>query len=248
MNDQNHVFITGGNKGLGRHIALKFAREGSHVFINYNSDDEKARETKEMIEEEGGNITLLKADIGNTKQLKEMLGRLPAIDIFIHNAVYAKTAKVESIEDNDWEKSMAVNVTPLVKISRHLFYSMKEKQFGRIFAISSIGSTRAIPGYMNVGVAKAAEEAVIRYMAAEWGPYGITANVVSPGAMDTEAFRAVFQDKADLRLEQAAKRTPAKRIISFDEVADVIYHYSHPAFSMATGQNIRMDGGAHLLS
>ncbi len=227
---------------------MKFAKEDYTVYINYNSDDKKAMETKQLIEDKGGKAVLLQADIGNKTDLKNMLNSLPPIDVFIHNAVYAKTSKIESINDDEWEKSIAVNVTPLLKISQSVFPSMKEKGYGRIFAISSLGASRAVHSYTNIGVAKAAEEAMIRYIAGEWGKYGITANTISPGSMDTEAFRSVFGEKADERLDYVAKRSPLKRIVSFDEVSNLIYRYCQPELAMITGQNIRIDGGYSLLS
>ncbi len=227
---------------------MKFSKENYTVYINYNRDEEKAKETKQLIENEGGKAVLLQADIGNKDSLKAMLDSLPSIDVFIHNAVYAKTSKIESITDEEWEKSIGVNVTPLLKISQHIFSGMKEKQYGRIFAISSLGASRAVNSYTNIGVAKAAEEAMIRYIAGEWGKYGITANTISPGSMDTEAFRSVFAEKADERLAYVATRSPLKRIVSFEEVANLIYHYCQPDMSMVTGQNIRIDGGYSLLS
>ncbi|WP_216831149.1 SDR family oxidoreductase [Alkalihalobacterium elongatum] len=239
------VLITGGGKGLGREIAYKFAKENYNVFINYFQDEKSAKETESNIKALGGQAKIIQGDVGRFEEIEQMMDQLPNIDILVHNAVYAETSSIESISCEHWERALAVNASALLYLAQKVYPHMREQQFGRIFTISSIGASRAVPNYTSIGVSKATMEALIRYFAAEWASDGITANVISPGAMDTEAFRSVFPDPS-ARLNAIAKKTPAKKTVLLEEVADMILNYCQPNMGMVTGQVLRMDGGYSL--
>ncbi|WP_158736392.1 SDR family NAD(P)-dependent oxidoreductase [Alteribacillus sp. YIM 98480] len=236
------VLITGGGKGLGREIAKRFAACHYQVFINYNKDLKAAKITEHAINEDGGSAEIIQADVSKEEDIDRMMKELPGIDILIHNAVYAKSNKPESISIEQWKKSLQVNASALLFLSQKTFSHMKQNGYGRIFGISSSGSSKGIPSYMSVGVAKAALESIVRYLTVEWGKYGITANTVSPGAMDTEAFRSVFAD-ADKRLDYIGSRSPKKRTVQKQEVADLLIHLCKEEMEMVAGQNIIVDGG-----
>ncbi|WP_209122695.1 SDR family oxidoreductase [Alkalihalobacillus sp. BA299] len=239
------VLITGGGKGLGREIAYKFAKANYHVLINYYQDEKAAKYTEDKIKEGGGTATIIQADVGQLEEIDRMIKQLPPIDVLVHNAVYAKTSSITSITREQWERTLTVNASALLYLAQKVYPHMRDQQFGRIFTISSIGASRAVPNYTSVGVSKATMEALIKYFAVEWASDGITANIVSPGAMNTEAFRSIFPN-AEERLNAIAKKTPAQKTVSLEEVADMILNYCHPNMSMVTGQVLRMDGGYSL--
>jgi enoyl-[acyl-carrier protein] reductase III len=241
------VLITGSGKGLGRSLAQAYAANGHTVFINYLQDESSARDTLDSIVKVGGKAELIQADIGKKENIDNMFAQLPGIDIFIHNAVYPVSARAEEMKVNDWERALAVNASALLYISQHCFLHMKDKGFGRIFGISSSGGKRGIPKYLGVGTGKAAMESIIRYLAVEWGPYGITANTVSPGAMDTEAFRSVFPNAKE-RIEFIKAKAPRRQTVKFEEVGELLLQLSRQEMSMITGQDIVMDGGFTLLT
>jgi enoyl-[acyl-carrier protein] reductase III len=241
------VLITGGGKGLGRTIAQTYAANGDTVFINYLQDESSAFETLNTILSNGGKAKLIQTDIGNRDNIQNMFDQLPGIDIFIHNAVYPVSARVEDMTEKDWERAFAVNASALLYISQYCFPHMKANGYGRIFGISSSGGKRGIPNYLGVGVGKAAMEAMIRYLAVEWGAYGITANSVSPGAMDTEAFRTVFPNAKE-RLEYIQAKAPRRQTVKFEEVSELLLQLSRQEMGMITGQDIVMDGGFTLLT
>lgn len=243
----NTVLITGGGKGLGRALAQKYAEKGDTVYINYLQDEASAKHTLDSIVQTGGKAELIQADIGEKNSIDQMFQQLPGIDVFIHNAVYPLSASVEKIRSRDWERALAVNISALLYISQQCFPHMKANNFGRIFGISSSGAKRGIPNYLGVGTGKAAMESVIRYMAVEWGPYGITANTISPGAMDTEAFRRVISNATE-RLEFIKAKAPRRQTVQFEEVAELMLQLSRPEISMVTGQDIVVDGGFTLLT
>lgn len=241
-----NVLVTGGGKGLGSEISKAFAKNGHTVFINYLSDEASATDTKNTIVQAGGKAEIVQADVGNKEEIDRMMGSLPGIDVVIHNAVYPISSTVEEITSTQMEKAISVNALAMLYIAQHAFPHMKEKGFGRIFGISSSGSKRGIPYYIGVGTGKATMEALIRYMAAEWGPYGINANTVSPGIMDTEALRSVFPN-ADEKLEYTRKRTPRRETVTFEQVAELMLQLIRPEMNMITGQEIKMDGGFSII-
>ncbi|HZG71942.1 MAG TPA: SDR family oxidoreductase, partial [Chondromyces sp.] len=153
----------------------------------------------------------------------------------------------EEIQVDEWEKAVAVNASALLYISQLVFPHMKSTGYGRIYGISSRGSKKGIPRYIGIGSAKAAMESIVRYLATEWGPYGICANTISPGVMDTEAFRSVFPD-ADKRIEYTKRKAPLGQIVQLEDVAELLLQLSRPEMSMITGQDIIMDGGYSLIT
>ena len=122
---------------------------------------------------------------------------------------------------------------------------MEKSGGGSIVAMSSLGSIRALPNYVAVGVSKAAVEALTRYLAVELAPKGIVVNAVSGGAVDTDALKH-FPNREQL-LEEAANRNPAGRIVEPNDLAETVYFLCTPAASMIRGQTIIVDGGLSLL-
>ena len=119
-------------------------------------------------------------------------------------------------------------------------------QGGRVLALSSLGATRAIPQYSAVGTSKAALESGVRHLATELGPLGITANVVSPGVIDTWSLKQ-FPNRDQL-LEIATMRTPTGRLATADDVANTVRFLCSPGAEMINGQTIHIDGGYSILS
>ncbi|WP_066304317.1 SDR family oxidoreductase [Bacillus sp. FJAT-29814] len=242
-----NVLVTGGGKGLGAAISKTFASHDFHVFINYLRDRDSAVEVEHSITSNGGKAEIIQADVGKKEDIDSMMAQLPPIDIIVHNAVYPISANAESISQTDWERGLSVSASGLLYIAQKTFPGMKERGYGRIFAISSSGAKRGIPSYLGVGVGKAAMEALIRYFATEWGKYGISANVVSPGAIYSDAFQAVFQNAKE-RFDVIKKRTPRKETVNPMDVGEMLVQLSRQEMRMVTGQTICMDGGYTLLT
>jgi enoyl-[acyl-carrier protein] reductase III len=247
---QKVALITGGTRGIGKAIAKRFAKEGYHLVLNYMRKKSDAEETKREIESEYNvKVHLVKANVKEIEQIQilfqeaeETFGRL---DVFINNAASGVLRPLMEIEPNHWDWTMEINTKAYLFASQEAAKIMEKNGGGAIVALSSLGSIRALPNYVTVGVSKAGVEALTRYLAVELAPKGIVVNAVSGGAVDTDALKH-FPNREEL-LQAAAERNPAGRIVEPQDLAETVYFLCTPAASMIRGQTIIVDGGLSLL-
>ena len=240
-----NAVVTGSSRGIGKAIAVELARHGANVAVNYFRHRSDAEETARQIESEGAKALVVKAHVGDAKQVQalveEAASHFGSVDIFVGNAVFGVLKPVLEQDERTWDWTMNVNARSILLGAKAAAKYMIEKRWGRIVSITSFGSTRVIPGYSVIGVSKAAIEAVTRYLAAELAPYGITANAVSPGVVQTKALDA-FPDKETM-IEEAVRHTPAGRLVTPEEIAKVVAFLCSDEASMIVGQVIAVDGG-----
>lgn len=244
-----NILITGGSKGIGRATALRFAQEGNVVFINYAHDDEAAGRTHNEVAGLGAEAQLLKADLENESAITDMIGtikeRVSVLDAIVHCAVYPAAGSMFDISYHEWMKALRIDSLSLIEIVKQSLPLLKEGS--SVIALSSRGATNPVPLYAALGSPKALTESIMKYMALELAPKGIRANVVSPGPIDTDAFRAVFAAEAEKRLQSARQRNPSGKNITFDDIADTIEFLAGPKAKMIQGRVIVVDGGLSLL-
>ncbi len=244
------ALITGGTRGIGKAIANRFAREGYDLVLNYMRKKSDAEQTKLEIEQEYGvAVHLVKANVKEMEQIRSLFqeteqqfGRL---DVFINNAASGVIRPLMEIEESHWDWTQEINSKAYLFAAQEAAKLMEKSGGGSIVAMSSLGSIRALPNYVAVGVSKAAVEALTRYLAVELAPKGIVVNAVSGGAVDTDALKH-FPNREQL-LEEAANRNPAGRIVEPNDLAETVYFLCTPAASMIRGQTIIVDGGLSLL-
>lgn len=244
------ALITGGSRGIGKAIAEKFASEHYDLVINFMRKKSKAEETKVEIEEKYGvKVHIVKANVGELEQVKalfaeteEVFGRL---DVFINNAASGVQRPLMEIEEHHWDWTQDINAKAYLFAAQEAAKLMEKNGGGSIVALSSLGSIRALPNYVVVGVSKAAVEAITRYLAVELSPKGIVVNAVSGGAVDTDALKH-FPNREEL-LETARKKNPSGRLVEPKDLAEAAYFLCTPAASMIRGQTIIIDGGLSLL-
>lgn len=244
------ALITGGTRGIGKAIANRFAREGYDLVLNYMRKKSDAEQTKLEIEQEHGvAVHLVKANVKEMEQIRSLFqeteqqfGRL---DVFINNAASGVIRPLMEIEESHWDWTQEINSKAYLFAAQEAAKLMEKSGGGSIVAMSSLGSIRALPNYVAVGVSKAAVEALTRYLAVELAPKGIVVNAVSGGAVDTDALKH-FPNREQL-LEEAANRNPAGRIVEPNDLAETVYFLCTPAASMIRGQTIIVDGGLSLL-
>lgn len=243
------ALITGGTRGIGKAIAKRFAMEGYNVVLNYMRKKSDAELAKEEIEAEFGvNVLLVKANVKEVSQInmlfeevKNYFGRL---DVFVNNAASGVLRPLMEVEESHWDWTQNINAKAYLFAAQEAAKLMENG--GSIIAMSSLGSIRALPNYVTVGVSKAAVEALTRYLAVELAPKGIVVNAVSGGAVDTDALTH-FPNREEL-LQSAASRNPAGRLVEPKDLAEMVYFLSTPAASMVRGQTIIVDGGLSLLA
>jgi enoyl-[acyl-carrier protein] reductase III len=241
------ALVTGGSRGIGRAVSLRLAAECAEtVIVNYLENDVEAERTQKLIEERSTVCILTKANLFHTAEVdrlfltvQQAVGRL---DIFVHCAAVTAFKPLRDIRPNQWDLTMNVNARSFLLCVQKCIPLMKD---GKIVAISSLGSSRAISNYGALGPTKAALESTVRYLAVELAPSGIQVNAVSGGFVKTDSIRKV--PGADILAEKISARTPARRLGTPDDIAGVVLFLLSPSASWICGQTIVVDGGLSLV-
>ena len=235
------VLVTGGSRGIGKAIALRFAALGaSRVAIGYLRSDKAAQATAEELEALGAEPVLIRGNISSDRVLEEV-ALLGALDVLVHNAATGVIKPALETEDKHWDWTMTANTRALLALTRVAAPNMPAGS--SIVGISSLGSHRVLDNYSLVGTSKAALEALIRYLAVERAPRGIRANGVSGGVVDTGALDH-FPNKDEML--RFGTDNPAGRLVTPDDIAEAVAFLCSPAAEMIRGQILIVDGGYSL--
>ncbi len=236
------VLVTGGSRGIGKAIAVRFAELGAaRVAIGYLRNDNAAEAAAEELRSIGAEVTLVRGNIAGERVLEE-IEALGPLDAVVHNAATGVIRPALEVEDKHWDWTMGANARALLSLARAAAPSMKPGS--SIVAISSLGSSRVLENYVLVGTSKAALESLVRYLGVELSPRGIRVNAVSAGVVDSEALDH-FPNKEEM-LRAARERTPAGRMVEARDVADVVAFLCSPQAEMIRGQTLVVDGGFSL--
>lgn len=236
--------MTGGSRGIGRAIALRFAELGARrVAIGYLRNDAAAEETAEAIRSLGADPLLVRGNIAGARVAHEV-SELGPLDALVHNAATGVIRPALEAEERHWDWTLGANARALLSLARAAAPSMPEGS--SIVAISSLGSTRVLDDYVLVGTSKAALESLVRYLAVELAPNGIRVNAVSAGLVETGAL-AHFPRREQM-LSAARRQTPAGRMVEPADIADAVAFLCSPRAEMIRGQILVVDGGYSLLA
>jgi enoyl-[acyl-carrier protein] reductase III len=235
------VFVTGGSRGIGKAIALRFAGLGAaRVAIGYMRSDAAAEETAEELRALGSEPVLVRGNVSSDRVLEEV-ALLGPLDVLVHNAATGVIRPALETEDKHWDWTMTANARALLALTRVAAPRMPEGS--SIVGISSLGSQRVLDNYSLVGTSKAALEALIRYLAVELAPRGIRANGVSGGVVDTGALDHFPNKDEMLRFGRA---NPAGRLVAPEDMAAAVTFLCSPEAEMIGGQILIVDGGFSL--
>jgi len=242
------ALVTGSGRGIGRAIALHLAHHGADVAVNFFRNRKPAEETAAEIEHLGRRALVIKADVGDLDDLERMFDEVEAnfggLDIFIHNAASGYNRPAMQQKPKGWEWTLNINARSLLFAAQRAAPLMEKRGGGAIVSITSPGSQRVLPAYVVVGASKAALESLTRYLAVELAPKSIVVNAVSPGVVETDALSHFDAMRSDEHLiEEAIAATPAGRLVSPEDVANVVSFLCTPEASMIRGQVIVVDGG-----
>lgn len=233
------VIITGGSRGIGKELAGTFLKEGANLVISYLSNEQAAADTLEELKTISENVILVKADVTDFGQVKQMvktaIAQFGKIDILINNAGIEISKLLMMSETDDYCQVIETNLIGTINCCRGVLSKMVVHKYGKIINISSAAALRGNPGQSFYAASKAGVNAFTRVIAKEYAKYGITINAVAPGFIETEM-------TADYEGEYA-KIIPIQRFGKTNEVAGLVSYLASDEADYCTGQVYIIDGG-----
>jgi len=243
------ALVTGASRGLGRAIALRLAREGAAVGVNYVARDDLAEQVAEEIRAAGGRAITVRADVGDPQQDREMVERvtreLGPIAILVNNAGTVFRATLESFDPAEMERMRRTNVDGLIHVTRIVAAGMKERGYGRVVNLTSVaGHGTSLPGSTFYAATKAAVSMLTKRFAMELGPHGITVNAVAPGFILTDLVKVGRSEQEyEQLLERMRMNAMAGRVGAPEDIAHAVAFLAAVESSFVTAQVLTVDGG-----
>jgi glucose 1-dehydrogenase len=245
------AIVTGGDSGIGKAIALDFAREGASVVVDYFGERDPAAATVDEIENFGGKAYAIAADISRPGEVDELIAQTTkhygGLDILVNNAGIEHKLPFLDTPLSIWNEVIAVNLTGAWNCSQAAAKAMVgQKRGGRILNISSVHEDVAMPTNAPYCASKGGIRMMMRTIALELAQYGITVNDVCPGAVDTPMDKKLKSDPTEL--DTLLAEIPLRRMAKPEEVAALCSFLASPAGAYITGASYRIDGGMSVQS
>lgn len=238
-----YALITGASRGIGRACALRFAREGWHVFLNCRSSlDELSEVQREINSHFPGDCTLVPGDVGSPADVRQIFEKIyqicPCLDVLVNNAGIAYMGLLTDMTDSEWQRLLDTNLSSVFYCCRSAIPPMVTRKQGRIISISSMWGTVGASCEAAYSAAKSGIHGLTRALAKELAPSGIQVNAIACGVIDT-AMNGWLSPEENQELKE---EIPTGRFGTPEEVADLVWQISHAPHYM-TGQIIGIDGG-----
>jgi 3-oxoacyl-[acyl-carrier protein] reductase len=236
------ALVTGGSRGIGRAIVRRLAADGAAVVFSYLQDEAAAKAAAGEVAEAGGRALAVQADQGSLDDLRRLTGQaqeyLDGLDIVVINAAGGLPGLIGQVTEDDYDRFMAVHAKGPFFLIQHAGRALRDG--GRIVAISTLNTRLHPPGGALYTGAKGALEHFTKVAALEFGGRGITANIVSPGATDTEMLRAA---NPGATFDDEVARTALRRLGQPEDIAAVVAFVAGPDSGWISGQILPADGG-----
>jgi 3-oxoacyl-[acyl-carrier protein] reductase len=243
------ALVTGGARGIGRAIAVRLAREGAAVAVNYLSRSDSADSLVAEIEADGGAAIAVAADVSDDAAVEAMVDRVTAAlgppTVLVNNAGMASQATLDTFDRDRMERMRQVNADGVIYTTRAVMRGMRERHYGRIVNIASnAGIGTSLPGTAFYAASKAEVIVLSRRFAMELGPHGITVNAVAPGFVETDMSR---RDRSQADWQAVAQRIGALamtgRVGKPEDIANAVAFLASPDSGWITAQLLTVDGG-----
>jgi 3-oxoacyl-[acyl-carrier protein] reductase len=247
--DGKIALVTGSSSGIGKAVALAFAREGAHLLVNYpnESQADNAREVQDAIVALGRRVALVQADVAKEEQVRTLvdttLQTYGRIDILVNNAGIASASLVEKMPVTMWDEMLAVNLRSVFLCTRLVLPIMYQQNYGKIISTASQLAYKGSPGLSHYCAAKAAIIAFTRSLSLEIGTRNVNANCVAPGATQTPLLAGISAEA----IEAIRANIPKKRLATVDEIVPAYVFLASDESRHFVGQCLSPNGGDVML-
>ena len=237
------VLVTGSSRGIGRSIAISFAKEGAKVIINYNNSDIDAEITYDIISSYGNDCMVMKADVANEKEVKKMIDKIiekyGRIDVLVNNAGIAIDAEFDEKTVDNWQQTLNTNVLGPFLTSKYAGKYMMNQEYGKIINISSTNGINTIYPYSaDYDASKAALINLTKNLAIQYAPY-VNVNSVAPGWVDT----LMNSELSKSYLRDEKEKILLKRFAEPEEISNVVLFLASDKSRYITSEIITVSGG-----
>ena len=234
------VLITGSTQGIGKAIATAFVKEGYDVIVHCSSDLQKAENVKREI----GAWRAVTADLSRMDEVKSLLEKTGEVDCLILNASVQKKQKWEEIDEESMDLQITVNLKSTLLLMQAYYPAMKEQGWGRIVTVGSVNQYRNHPELPMYAATKCAVMSLVKNIAKQAAPYGVTVNNIAPGAIATPRNAAIYESDELRKAVEAA--IPMGRFGQAEDCVGAVLLLCSDAGAYITGSDIVMDGGLRL--
>ncbi|RLB92972.1 MAG: 3-oxoacyl-ACP reductase [Deltaproteobacteria bacterium] len=239
------AIVTGGSRGIGKAIALMYAKEGADVLVNYHSNDAAAKETCAQIEALGRKAVAVSADVANYTSAQDMVEecvkQLGGVDIVVNNAGVSKPSMLLKMKEEDWDAIIDIHLKAAFNTTQAAGRHMKEQKYGKIINVISTAGIFGTIGQINYASAKAGIIGFTKSASRELGRYGINVNVICPGITKTEMTGKLQTDEKLKKIYEG--RIQLGRFAEPEEIAPAFVFLASDDASYITGQVLGVDGG-----
>lgn len=237
------ALISGGSRGIGRATALRLAQDGYDIGFCYRSDEQAAKELDLEISESGVRSLAVKADVSDGDSVRAFVAEteqsLGPIDVAVTSAGITRDNPLLLMRDEEWDQVVDTNLSGVYHVCRAVIFEMMKRKAGSIVNISSVAGVYGNATQTNYAASKAGIIGFSRSLAKEVGRYGIRANVVAPGFIETD----MTADLNEKVRKQAISSIPLRRLGRAEEVADLVSFLVSERSSYITGGVFQIDGG-----
>lgn len=239
------AIVTGSSRGVGRNVALAYAKEGADVLVNYSSSEAPALEAVEQIKAMGRKAVAVKADVANKAEVenmvavaKETFGR---VDILVNNAGFTRPAMLAKMTEDQWDAVVDAHLKAPFLCIQACFKLFEEQKYGKIINVSSVAGLVGTVGQINYSAAKGGILSLTKSVARELARYNVCANVISLGIVETDMTEKI---RTDEKLKDIyMNRILLKRFGSSDDISPAFVFLASRDSDYITGQLLCVDGG-----